>query len=91
MKRRLIIASVIVLCALSCLWAQASGESMAKDTRELVAFTDDLGRTVMVPEDIDSVTPTGSTAQVILLTFDPDRRADDGNGRSRVRIPSWPV
>ena len=71
MKRRLIIAAVIVLCAISCLWAQASGESMAKDTRELVAFTDDLGRTVMVPEDIDSVTPTGSTAQVILLTFDP--------------------
>ena len=71
MKRRPIIATAIVLCALSCLWAQASGESMAKDTRELVAFTDDLGRTVMVPEDIDSVTPTGSTAQVILLTFDP--------------------
>ena len=65
---------LILLTSFMCLNAQGSGESATiADERQMVSFTDDLGRTVNVPSDIISVTPSGSMAQVILLTFDQSK------------------
>lgn len=66
MKR--ILTFLLVALTAFALFAQATGEVV--EERQMVAFTDDLGRTVMVPEEITSVCPSGSMAQVILLTFD---------------------
>ena len=65
---------LLLLTVLSCLSAQGSGESTSSASeKHMVSFTDDLGRTVNVPSDITSVTPSGSMAQVILLTFDQSK------------------
>ena len=69
MKRIAIIMLVFIL-ALGTLGAQGAAEVDTNAAEETRSFTDDLGRTVEVPSSIDSVAPSGSMAQVILLTFD---------------------
>lgn len=57
-------------------FAAGAAETMAAPAaEETVSFTDDLGRVVEVPAAIDSVCPSGSMAQVILLTFDASKLA----------------
>lgn len=38
-----------------------------------ITFTDDLGRTVELPAQIDKICPSGFTAQQVLLTMAPDK------------------
>lgn len=72
MKRILSVIAALILIMMP-LMAQGGVETAQTQNKEMKSFTDDLGRTVEVPSVIDSVTPTGSTAQVILLTFDQSR------------------
>lgn len=46
------------------------------DTR---LFTDDLGRTVSIPNTIDKVIPSGVLALTVLISFDPDYFAATGS------------
>ncbi|HJJ29335.1 MAG TPA: ABC transporter substrate-binding protein, partial [Methanocorpusculum sp.] len=63
---------------LSCLFivllaaALFTGAAFAGETRE---FTDDLGRTVTIPVEIDSAAPSGSLAQMIIYAVSPDALA----------------
>ena len=72
---RKILAMLLVLFT-SLMYLSAQGnieDTSAASERQMVSFTDDLGRVVDVPADIGSVTPSGSMAQVILLTFDQSK------------------
>ena len=40
---------------------------------ETISFTDDLGRTVELPAQIDAICPSGFTAQQVLLTIAPEK------------------
>jgi len=53
-----------------------SGAAIAEDTR---TFTDDLGRTVTLPADVDKVIPSGNLALSILIAYDPKYLASCGN------------
>ncbi len=50
--------------------ATQGNEPAATDT---ISFTDDLGRTVELPTQIDRICPSGFTAQQVLLTMAPDK------------------
>ena len=45
----------------------------AADAAGTITFTDDLGRTVELPAQIDKICPSGFTAQQVLLTMAPDK------------------
>ena len=62
------------LILITPLFAQGAMESSAS-VNETVVFTDDLGREITVPSEITRIAPSGNTAQVILLTFEPDLMA----------------
>ena len=68
--------AMLLLLFTSLMYLSAQGNienTSAASERQVVSFTDDLGRVVDVPADISSVTPSGSMAQVILLTFDQSK------------------
>lgn len=50
--------------------SSSASEAASSETRE---FTDDLGRTVELPAQIDRIAPSGSTANQVLLTMAPDK------------------
>lgn len=50
--------------------SSSASEAASSETRE---FTDDLGRTVELPAQIDRIAPSGSTANQVLLTMTPDK------------------
>lgn len=49
---------------------QQPAEPVAPET---ISFTDDLGRTVELPAQIDAICPSGFTAQQVLLTIAPEK------------------
>lgn len=51
--------------------AEQQDQTEASD--ETITFTDDLGRTVELPAQIDKICPSGFTAQQVLLTIAPDK------------------
>ena len=51
----------------------APATQSAKDEAATRTFTDSVGRTVEVPEQIDRVAPSGHTATQVLLTMAPDK------------------
>lgn len=55
--------------------AGADVEAAAEATDGTITFTDDLGRTVELPAQIDKICPSGFTAQQVLLTMAPDKMA----------------
>ena len=68
--------TILLVLFTSIMYLSAQGNienTSAASERQMVSFTDDLGRVVDVPADISSVTPSGSMAQVILLTFDQSK------------------
>ena len=72
--RKILAMLLVLFTSLMYLNAQGNIENTsAASERQMVSFTDDLGRVVDVPADIGSVTPSGSMAQVILLTFDQSK------------------
>lgn len=52
---------------------QAAEETPAATEGETRIFTDSVGREVEVPANITAITPSGFTAQMVLLTFAPDK------------------
>ena len=50
--------------------SSSASEAASSETRE---FTDDLGRTVELPAQIDRIAPSGSTANQVLLTMAPEK------------------
>ena len=53
--------------------ANADAEAAAEAESGTITFTDDLGRTVELPAQIDKICPSGFTAQQVLLTMAPDK------------------
>ena len=51
----------------------ADAEAAAEAESGTITFTDDLGRTVELPAQIDEICPSGFTAQQVLLTMAPDK------------------
>lgn len=51
----------------------ADAEAAAEAESGTITFTDDLGRTVELPAQIDKICPSGFTAQQVLLTMAPDK------------------
>lgn len=62
---RLFFIAITLLLAAACL----TGITAAQETRE---FTDDLGRTLTLPAEIDTVSPSGPLAQIVLYSMNPD-------------------
>ncbi|HJJ31756.1 MAG TPA: ABC transporter substrate-binding protein [Methanocorpusculum sp.] len=73
MKKYITAAAAVLFLAAVFL----SGAAAADDTR---TFVDDLGRTVVLPAEIDKVIPSGDLAISVLMSFDPDYLASCGNG-----------
>jgi len=68
---RRIISLLLCLCLFFSLCACGGHEvKPQKPTRE---FTDSCGRTVQIPEEIDTVVPSGSMAQIILYSLCPEK------------------
>ena len=53
--------------------ANTDAEAAAEAESGTITFTDDLGRTVELPAQIDKICPSGFTAQQVLLTMAPDK------------------
>lgn len=53
--------------------ADADAQAAAEAESGTITFTDDLGRTVQLPAQIDKICPSGFTAQQVLLTMAPDK------------------
>ena len=51
----------------------ADAQAAAEAESGTITFTDDLGRTVELPAQIDKICPSGFTAQQVLLTMAPDK------------------
>ncbi|MGN0906348.1 MAG: ABC transporter substrate-binding protein, partial [Bullifex sp.] len=68
--KKLTLVFAVLLISVTVLFAQgATEEAKAEET---FVFTDDLGREVTLPVQIDRVAPSGSMASACLLAFDPD-------------------
>lgn len=52
---------------------QQQGQQDQQAAADTITFTDDLGRTVELPAQIDKICPSGFTAQQVLLTIAPDK------------------
>ena len=64
-----------LICVLSCLISVFGGctsVSAPKEIMETQRFTDSLGREVTVPANLEAVAPSGSLAQMILISLAPE-------------------
>lgn len=59
----------ILLVLLLLTAAVCSGGAAAEEMR---TFVDDVGREVLVPAEVDAVSPSGPLAQIVLYSLDPD-------------------
>lgn len=81
MKKKLFALCLAALMMMSLLAACSNGSSdpAASDTNapadngETISFTDDAGRTVEIPKNIERIAPTGSMAQIVLFAIAPDK------------------
>lgn len=69
MKKLTLIITVLLL-SVTVLFAQGAAE--AAKAEETFVFTDDLGREVTLPVNIERIAPSGSMASAFLVAFDPD-------------------
>ena len=67
-----IIALILTLAALLCLFTACGGETDIPDGVETVIFTDSSGRKVEVPKDITRVAPSGAVATMFLASVCPE-------------------
>lgn len=85
MKRffSLLLAAALLLCLLpGCSPSAAPGGDAAT-----VAFTDSLGRTVQLPEEITRVAPSGAVASMILATIAPEYMVCISASPSSAQLP----
>lgn len=83
---------VLLLCAI-LLSLLAGCKDNSYDPLENVAtteFLDDAGRRVTVPAEITRVAPSGSTAQMILMTIVPERLVGLSSSPSTAQMPYFP-
>ena len=66
------IAFVLALSLLLSLAGCGSAPAPSEPAAETVVFTDDCGREVEVPADIDRIVATGPLSQIVLYTLAPD-------------------
>ncbi len=73
----LALAGGLALATTGCSGGQESGGGEVAQEQEAAAetieFTDDAGRTVEVPAQIDRIAPSGHTANQVLLTMAPEK------------------
>ena len=69
MKKKTLLITILLI-SITVLFAQGTAE--AAKAEETFVFTDDLGREVTLPVNIDRVAPSGSMASAFLLAFDSD-------------------
>ena len=63
-----------ILCVLALLLSMTACHTAEEEnTQETRRFTDSCGRTVEIPTEISRVAPSGSTAQMILMTVAPEK------------------
>ena len=67
-----IIALILTLAALLCLFTACGGETDIPDGVATVIFTDSSGRKVEVPKDITRVAPSGAVATMFLASVCPE-------------------
>ena len=67
MKKVVEIFLVLALISAGC--AAVCGSVSAEEMR---TFVDDVGREVLVPAEVDAVSPSGPLAQIVLYSLDPD-------------------
>ena len=67
-----IISMVLCLALLLSLCACGSPESQPKPQELSQSYTDDAGRTLYIPENIQRIVPSAPLAQIILLTLAPE-------------------
>ena len=65
----------VALCFGMAAFASGCSSKQAVDADGNIAFTDDAGRQVKVPENVDLVIPSGHTATQVLLTLCPEKMA----------------
>ena len=65
----LLLASAMILSLSACAPIERDPQSQKPDT---LAFTDDLGREVAVPGEINRIVPAGPLAQIVLYAIAPD-------------------
>lgn len=83
-----IISLIISLCLFLCLFS-ACGE-ITQQQQETVSFSDSAGRTVDVPAQVTKIAPSGSVAQMILLTLVPDRLVGLASKPDAAQLPYFP-
>lgn len=83
-----IISLIISLCLFLCLFS-ACGE-ITQQQQETVSFTDSAGRTVDVPAQVTKIAPSGSVAQMILLTLVPERLVGLSSMPDASQLPYFP-
>ncbi len=66
MKRIIVLILMLTLIISGC----STSPKNANDTQ---SFTDDLGRTVELPSQIDKVAPSGNPSQILLFTLAPNK------------------
>ncbi|HJJ31506.1 MAG TPA: ABC transporter substrate-binding protein [Methanocorpusculum sp.] len=70
------VSSVVLILLLAALTLTGAAAA-ADDTR---TFTDDFGRTVVLPQVVDKVIPSGNLALSVFIAFDADYLASSGSG-----------
>ena len=69
---RRMVAALLILSLLVGLTGCASGTAPQRTTGETITFTDSCGRTVELPAEITAIVPSGSLAQMVLLSLCPE-------------------
>lgn len=63
---------VLMLCLLMCSCNQKADDNSKNDETKMRSFTDSLGRTVEVPENIKKVAVSGPLSQIVFYSFAPE-------------------
>ena len=75
----------LLLCLCMFFSLCACGERETKPQKPTREFTDSCGRTVQIPEEIDTVVPSGSLAQIVLYSLCPDKLQSLSQAFTRVQ------
>ena len=78
--------SVLIFILCLCITLSGCG-TVAPQQQQTVSFTDDCGRTVELPAQIDHIAVTGSLAQIIVFALAPDKLAGTAGKWSEDALP----
>lgn len=72
-SRIILVLMAVVMCVGALGLAAGCSSKQKADSDGNIAFTDDVGREVKVPANVDMVIPSGHTATQVLLTLCPEK------------------